>query len=363
MDVLHITEACGAGVRRHLQLIVPALQSNGIKCGVLAYGTRAEADFENDILAWKRLGSEAFLLRRTGSRRENLRDFISQIRAAIKLFRPKAIHLHAFGAGLAGRLAGGAKIIYSPHAFNINPPMHFLGRSTIAFAEMALALRTDAWALVGNAEMADARRLHLPQKRLHLCQNGLPADFRNSLLPRDKARALLGLHKTGKIILVPSRLEQQKGIGPLLNAIDKSCNLHFHICGDGSMRDELQALAKERDIADKVTFAGNVPSLHKFLNAFDGAVLPSFYEGLSYSLLEILAAELPMALSDIPANNLLPELRQHAAFFTPGNVQEIKAALERLDSGEIKPVASQEILRHFSLDRQIEALAEIYRHL
>ena len=47
MRVLHITEACGAGVKRHLELIVPGLMTRGLSCGVLAFGNRIDADFQS----------------------------------------------------------------------------------------------------------------------------------------------------------------------------------------------------------------------------------------------------------------------------------------------------------------------------
>ena len=49
LDILHVVEACGGGVRRHLKLILPELTRRGIRCGVFAFGARYDRDFPSDL--------------------------------------------------------------------------------------------------------------------------------------------------------------------------------------------------------------------------------------------------------------------------------------------------------------------------
>ena len=46
LDILQVTEACGAGVRRHLELILPALQERGWRCGLMAFSGRNDVEFD-----------------------------------------------------------------------------------------------------------------------------------------------------------------------------------------------------------------------------------------------------------------------------------------------------------------------------
>ena len=45
MRILHITEACGGGVKRHLELLAPALACLGAEQSLLAVSAEVEEDF------------------------------------------------------------------------------------------------------------------------------------------------------------------------------------------------------------------------------------------------------------------------------------------------------------------------------
>ena len=68
----------------------------------------------------------------------------------------------------------------------------------------------------------------------------------------------------------------------------------FAIVGDGELKEALHAQAAELGISERVRFLGfrtDVPSL---LKAFDLFVMPSHMEGLGTSVLDALAARLPV---------------------------------------------------------------------
>lgn len=65
----------------------------------------------------------------------------------------------------------------------------------------------------------------------------------------------------GRILFV-GRLERMKGVDLLLKAFTQTYTEHceLHIVGDGSLRSELENLAKEQCIQDRVIFKGRLPS-------------------------------------------------------------------------------------------------------
>lgn len=67
--------------------------------------------------------------------------------------------------------------------------------------------------------------------------------------------------------------------------------------GRGPLEDELRALAADRGIADRVTFAGVRDDVPDLLAAFDAFVFPSTLEGLPVATLEAQASGLPVLLS------------------------------------------------------------------
>lgn len=75
---------------------------------------------------------------------------------------------------------------------------------------------------------------------------------------------------------------------------------HLLVAGDGPLRDDLQEQAADLGISDHVTFAGSVSPIEPYYDAADVFLLPSRVEGLPITVLEAMAAELPIVASDIP---------------------------------------------------------------
>ena len=96
---------------------------------------------------------------------------------------------------------------------------------------------------------------------------------------------------------------------------------------------------------------GVQPTLYRYLKAFDAGILPSLYEGLSYSLLEMLAAGIPVAASDIPANRVADNLR----LFPLGDRDAMRDAIQKTLADSCK-----EPFFPFNLDRQVDALLSGY---
>lgn len=80
---------------------------------------------------------------------------------------------------------------------------------------------------------------------------------------------------------------------------DVSCMLY--IVGDGYMREELENLAKEEGIGDRVIITGFVQNPYAILKKCDCFVFPSSYEAQGLAVLEARAAGLPIVVSNYPA--------------------------------------------------------------
>lgn len=376
LDVLHVTEACGGGVRRHLRLVIPALLARGLRCGLFAFGRRDEEDFADDLSALSALGCEVtFRHHEMGGLRDYLASWRS-LRALIQEKRPRVVHLHAGIAGVLGRVGSlplaGVKTVYSPHAFSIHPALPRLRTSAVWLAERLLASRVDAYVFVGRSEIADANELGLPPERFHLVENGLPDDYPATLLAPAAARQILGLAPGVLAVGVPCRLVKQKGLAVFLAAFAQIAEqfpaVQVLFCGDGPEKHDLQQQAQRLGLSEQVRFMGTVPDLARKLTAFDLAMLPSFYEGLSYVLLECLGAAVPLLVSDILANIPRPELRECLETFRVGDVNDLatrlKDCLEHQDDMRSRAQAGAECIRNeFRLSTQADKLLLLYKRL
>ncbi len=376
IDVLHVTEAGGGGVARHLGLILPALSRRGLTCGLFAFGRRLEDDFRTLAEKQSMTGLLSTLAFAPGA---NLLTAAVRLRTLVQQWQPRILHLHATRAGLAGRVAlrrnRPPAIVYSPHAFGLTP--NNVGRRrALKFGEQRLAKWTDCYALVSHAEYDDAMLLGLPASQCLVCENGLPNDFTGTLLERTEARKRLHVPPDSIVLGVPCRLAKQKNLDCLLRALATlrqtprglPSNFRVILCGAGPEEQALRRLVIDEKLTAIVRFAGLIPDLHRLLRAFDLAVIPSRYEGLSYALLETLAAEVPLLVSNIPANLPRPELHDCLWTFQAGDEQDLSqqlaAALQSQDERQRRAqLGAALVKKNFSLNSQIDGLTALYQQL
>ena len=98
-------------------------------------------------------------------------------------------------------------------------------------------------------------------------------------------------------LLFTGQLIRGKGVDQLLRALALlEHDFRLTIAGDGGQRPELERLASELGLTEKVTFAGWVPDPEKLYASSDIAVLPFFWQE-PFGLVgpEALARELPVA--------------------------------------------------------------------
>jgi glycosyltransferase involved in cell wall biosynthesis len=106
------------------------------------------------------------------------------------------------------------------------------------------------------------------------------------------------------VVLTVARLIRRKGIDDLIRAVpwvlDKCPDLLVRIIGEGNLESELRGLAKELGVADHVEFLGYIPheELPGYYATSDVFVLPSRNEGMSNTVLEAMAAGLPIITTD-----------------------------------------------------------------
>lgn len=118
-----------------------------------------------------------------------------------------------------------------------------------------------------------------------------------------------------------ARLDEQKNLSCLLKAAavlrDRGMEVRVEIVGDGPLRTELISEAGALGVGDRVVFHGARSDVAELLQTWDAAVLSSWHEGLSNFLMEAMAARLPIAASDIPANRELLQDGAAGRLFAP----------------------------------------------
>jgi len=153
------------------------------------------------------------------------------------------------------------------------------------------------------------------------------------------------------VIGTVGRLAEEKNHEFLIRLLpslrDAMKNVKVVIVGDGPLKEHLLSLVESLNVANQIIFAGSQHDIQGYLSAFDVFAFPSWYEGLSLSILEAQYNELPCVVSEgigessvistnlikIPLNNEKAWAKALlSAKRTPRSLIEDKAKLYRLDN-------------------------------
>jgi glycosyltransferase involved in cell wall biosynthesis len=99
------------------------------------------------------------------------------------------------------------------------------------------------------------------------------------------------------------RITGSKGLSYLIKAfgqvVDRGKNIRLSIVGEGEERAALEQLVEEKDLGDLVVFVGfvNHDGIPQLLLRYDAFILPSLVEGFCLSVVEAMAAGLPVIVT------------------------------------------------------------------
>lgn len=146
---------------------------------------------------------------------------------------------------------------------------------------------------------------NISPERIHVIYNGIDLEpfSRINIGMQERMRGELGIPQDAKVAGIVANLRPVKAIDVFLTAaalIKKQIdNAHFVIVGDGPDRVHLQSLAHHLKINECVHFLGKQTNIPYILSAFDVGVLSSNSESFSNSIIEYLAAGLPIVCTNV----------------------------------------------------------------
>ena len=244
---------------------------------------------------------------------------------------------------------------------------HFLARAESPFWRSIFRrfLRAADHNLASSTEIAEVARAIAPGVEVEPVTNGVDTTlFRPTTptLPRPEGRAR---------IVAPRRLFEKNGIEYLVRATPSILaeeDVEIVLIGDGPERDELERLAAELGVADRVAFLGARPheEMPGLLSSADLAVFPSLMEATSVAALESMACELPVAASRVGG---LPEIVDDAvgALFDPAAPDDLaRTVVGLLRSGRLREMgvtARERVVERWSNDRLADRHVELYEAL
>jgi glycosyltransferase involved in cell wall biosynthesis len=169
--------------------------------------------------------------------------------------------------------------------------------------------------------------------------------------------------------LAAGRLDPVKDYPTLLAALTALPEpARLVIAGAGPLEGELTQLSARLGLEHRVTFLGFVPQLRRWMQAADGFVLSSRWEGLPMALLEASACALPAVATDVPGTRetmLVLSGSLAPAGDAPALARAMLALMQtppgqRAHQGEH---ARQQVIDHFSLEAALDRWETLYADL
>ncbi|MBP6942664.1 MAG: glycosyltransferase [Candidatus Buchananbacteria bacterium] len=258
-----------------------------------------------------------------------------EIAQVIRQIKPDIVHLNSSKAGITGtcgsviaRLFGTKhRLVYTVHGWAFRESINLVYRGVYAVSEWLLSWPRDLVIFIGAADERAARYFPLRQ---HVCiANGIDPDI--SFIERNIARQQLGVSADSFVVGTIANFYATKNLGQFIAIINQARtvipNLAAVIIGDGDLRPQLEAQINDLSLVDVIKLPGKLPNASAHLKAFDAYLITSTKEGLPFSLLEAMSAELPIVTSNIEGlNDIITEATNGLLF----DVTNTRAAVDAL---------------------------------
>jgi len=187
-------------------------------------------------------------------------------------------------------------------------------------------------------------------------------------LNRKEARNHFKLLPSDKIITFAGRLDEQKGVDVLIEAmaiLNKfTPGFQLWLIGDGPLRQMVEDQIRALDLDKTVKLWGFQEEIPLYLKASDIFVLPSRYEGMSLALLKGLAAGLPCVVTNAGDNDRLVNDGENGFVIPPGDVVGLAKALETVISDDElcqrMSASAKMTANEFTEEKMIKQLACVY---
>jgi len=150
-----------------------------------------------------------------------------------------------------------------------------------------------------------ALRMRVKPGRFLFWRNGVNLEWAESTLNRLEARERLGLPKKDFLVVSVARFDPCKGITDLIRAFSRAVresavSMRLVLVGDGAQRPELESLAAELGLEERVVFAGAVrqEQVLEYLKAADVFASASDMTNAAIPTCEAMTCGLPVVVTD-----------------------------------------------------------------
>lgn len=162
----------------------------------------------------------------------------------------------------------------------------------------------NAGAVIAQTNNMKGAMQEICERDIFVIPNGVNMD-RFSRLSREESRSKLNIKGSDIILLFVGGLRSIKGVRYLVESMSiikqESGNVRLLIIGDGKERQDLEKLATKLNLNECIHFVRQVPNevIPEYMISSDLFILPSLSEGFPVTVLEAMAAGLPIVITRV----------------------------------------------------------------
>lgn len=299
---------------------------------------------------------------------------LASLRETIRRFRPRVVHTHSSKAGVLGRLAARLEhvpvVIHTVHGFGFTPLQSPVKRAAFFRAEKTAARWTDHFVAVSRVNRDRGVELGLwKPDQVSVIRAGVDLDRFRAAADGRESRRRLGLPDNVPVVTQIGNFKPQKApldfIAAAARIAETMPEVWFVMVGDGPLRGQAQARAAELGLGDRAIFCGWWDDVPGLLAATTVSVLSSRHEGLPCSVVESLAAGVPVVATAVDGTPEVIRPGVNGELVAPGDCDGLAAAVLAIlnddDRRRSMATAAAEGLDDFGRDHMVRELEELYR--
>lgn len=323
-----------------------------------------------------------------------LRNFLAFFETfnLIRKFKPDILYLLSSEAGFIGAIAGklyrllfwriphpfsksgGPKIIYRIGGWAFKEPRNIFIKKIYLWAEKLSTPFKNI--IITNSEfdrhLAIKNKIAKPDKIITI-YNGLDIDNLKFLSEKEaqifiKSKIKYSLNNSVLIGTI-ANLYRNKGLEYLILAAQKLKNKgldwQFIIIGEGPERSKIENLIKKSNLENNIFLTGFISDAFECLKAFNLFILPSVKEGQPWTILEAMAAEIPIVATNIAGIPETIENEKSGLLVEPADSEALSSAIEKMIfhpslAHECAKNALKTVKEKFNLEKMVRSNEKLF---
>lgn len=348
----------------HTEKWALGLAENGFQIGIFSFNKSSYPWYEHPNITIffepdKKINAESNLTKLAYFK------YVTVLKKIIKQFKPDVLHAHyATSYGLVGALSGFHPFIISAWGTDVMrfPQKNFVAKSILKYNFK------QANVLCATSETIKEYIQQISVKEVNVIPFGVDCEV-------FKKKEVASIYTKDNFVVGSIKpLESIYHIDVLIKSFSiiykAKPNARLLIIGEGSEQTTLEKLVKELEIQDVVVFTGRIPfnAISDYFNQLNVLVNISAYESFGVSVIEAMACEVPVIVSDTGG---LKEIVSNDSLGIKVPVADEAATTQALDQliqspskcSELGRNGRQLVLEKYSWELNLQQMISIYKSL